>query len=197
MMGQIQTLTMTPETVFSPAKRESGKRTDRYKNGREGKSNYFSPSQPVFPAVPIAGLFKSFPSFLAAVRMVPFHCPRIPTRRPCIFFHRFRLEFTFACISSSLFEPADSDDCAHVWERIPPGRPRAGILPQEHTFPLFAQLYLLLLMVEKGGSKDTWFRKTFHGLEEMKPKARGFPLLFLEAKSLSFLNSLLSMRKLL
>lgn len=34
---------------------------------------------------------------------------------------------------------------------------RASILPQEHTFLLFAQLYLLLLMVEKGGSKDTWF----------------------------------------
>lgn len=50
-----------------------------------------------------------------------------------------------------------TQDRAHVWKRIPPGRARACILPQEHTFLLFAQLYLLLLMVEEGGSKDTWF----------------------------------------
>lgn len=101
--------------------------------------------------------FQSFPSFLSAIGIFPFCCPRIPTQLSCVFSYWLRLEFTFANISSSLFEAADSEDRAHVWKRIPPGRAWARILPQEHTFLLFAQLYLLLLMVEKGGSKDTWF----------------------------------------
>lgn len=45
----------------------------------------------------------------------------------------------------------------HMSEREFPQEEPGMHLTAEHTFLLFAQLYLLLLMVEKGGSKDTWF----------------------------------------
>ena len=55
--------------------------------------------------------FQSFPSFLSAVRMFSFCCAAIPTNQS---FSWLGLEFTFACISSSLSESADSGDCARV-----------------------------------------------------------------------------------
>lgn len=147
---------MAPKPMFSPSKQGS-KRTKKKDLKMDKKEKAaFLPSRLCSLQLQLQG-FQSFPPFLSAVRIFPVCCPRIPTHLSCIFSYWFRLEFTFANISSSLSEVADSEDRAHVWKRIPSGGARACILLQEHTFLLFAQLYLLLLMVEKGGSKDTWF----------------------------------------
>lgn len=107
--------------MFLPAKKKvaQGLKRKGYKNGYEGKSSISLLLSLCSLQIQLRGAFNVFFLFLSAVRIFPFCCPQILTNLPCIFSYWFRLEFTFGFISSSLFEPADSEDFARLKENSP------------------------------------------------------------------------------
>lgn len=127
-----------PKSMFLPAKKKRwhNKKRNRYKMDKKKSVVFpaFSDSCSLQPSRP-ASIFLS-----ASYQKLHFSCLRIPTIGLMSSLTVWGWNLTWPTSPIPL-EPADSEDWAHVcWHFI--RRARAHILPQQHSFLLFAQLYL-------------------------------------------------------